>query len=1314
MFNSLDELIAASKSYQDYAEISSFFDDRLDEIIAFIKTETDLIKYQDQLSFSFSTGVLFFKKIYERNPAFDASNEIMRSFLAKIGAIKPTTRDDVCLLFQAIIFPVDMAVKIIDQFTTLIDDYDQLEKTIAFYSLDNQDAIIARIDKTHLHRQYIVPSEEMAARLTLIFRYINISVIAGRTERNESTKWPETLLLDERNLIVNDVEILVRKLPRAQNDPQRVALIKTFLATRDLRVTRSPIGYTTQAETPTNRLYEYVAHLMCIGTTQRERYQWLMPSLSITGVYGPDENTSQDDEEDLPPYREVILSDDLLQQPDKTGKSKGHLIHVAALLRDTHIGRLFPLLFPCNEGQLKQIVGFLETKKHSDKQITALLTIKNALSISEIIRIKQFFPSAHVFRQYITLLEQFFNALTLRSVPVTVMLQELIDGLIKGGDKKAEERKRIDHTERKGEAGTPALKAISDFLSWWNALPSDLRTELENIGGLKGQLLQLHDEKVSIRECVEARSDSLLTILGFLRYYRIKCRNNVTVGTYIPFSSTLSKETKAQYDSLLTQLEFVSSNGQDSIETYPIVLILTIARSYYALEKTLFSFIFKLPNKFQAAVIQDYLEKHPQISLNTWVGRLVDEMHYAFYSNTAKAYFFATILTNVKKARPTMSLQHEAGGHYQRLISFIAVHEPSAFVFKNMAEFMDLLNALYSDNHYNRNIKLEFAQNFKFRRAILFQTADDCRHGYYFIETRRDCIDLFTHIANAKLFSSLSKLSSVISDYYSSYGSLGYIPFTDSISLFIKTTNDLKLLTRFMIDATQWSDDFAEHPSERLLPLLPTKADPKGMVKVFCDKVSLIKSPSQLLGVIKEYPLAWQEPIFSYWLEQYRDYSIENLQELNWVYSALHDKLVHIFMYIHKNYPTLIRSRDDLNQATQTYDKNQKLSAFVASAHIVIQSLEELRHLPSNFGGLDYDFLSRYLKTQEITTIFQQLQRKNPALINSLQELETATLLYPDPFRLAAYVGFMETWITFISTHEDWQKHSVFLPEEQKSVAFSLYINHLMLTETPALNNVADLAYLHHYSSLISLEQIIVIFKKVKDSAQNSIQSIPDLVHATEHYPSDHKSGIYKLFADNMTALIEKTDITASTQNAKIKVFLDDCISHLEGAKLHNCLKQIGRKITLFYNKQEHIASICASSLATRFMVQLINTHFAPIYEALYIAHPAPTLLKSNFIDEIRRINSICQEHNPQQLLITLVLTHITENPDDLPAKAWALLGGYKNHRDLYQQITNTAEEKQSSGLYFVWSTRFESYDSKNSMQENTISSQIKRKIAGF
>jgi len=1176
--------------------------------------------------------------------------------------------------------------------------------------------------------------------------------------------------------LVVESNTLLQTLSDAKIDEATaLPLIKAFLAKRDARVTRSPIGYTAQPETLANRLCEQIVDAICQGKTQRERYQLLMPSLGITGVYVAGDTPNN--EGDLPAYREVILSDELLKEASSDGKSTGCIIHVAALLKETAFSLLLKLLFDLSFEQLDTIskAGDLGFKINALRKFFEKAQF-TPLSVSETIRIKQFFPSKSAPGQYIAKLELLCNAMQLRPVSVCVMLQELIDGLIAGGDDQAEAR-RNDPSEEEEKAGKPATLAISAFMIWWNALPDDLKKELEALSTvtvvLQRELDELRKKSNEDLECVEIRADLLTRILSLNKDYTIKCRQNARLDTYIPFELGTLARTKTQWQQSLDALTTASPLGQDAIISFPKVLIISISRPFYSNQESLHRLLYWwLDNNQKEHVIDAYLTEHSDPVIREWITHIYLNSRFGSGTGTEKSKFFAIFLKVIQNHARTANNWKRIlpFQDYQHMVQLIGNNCPELLSFKNMDDFIEILNIIYhttSNRYYYpilNEMEMEFAKKFTSKIPILFKKQSDFQHIRYFAQTEKQVIALFAHLKKATYFDNLEALVTFVKQIPRNYQPIAYILFADRLSSLIKERSHLDYLVKFIIDARKFAQFFQDSAYESLLKLLLTENDPTRVVALFDEKKALVPTLEELLYATGEYnyPVQWRKTLLTWWLTTTEIvFSIDFLQSLGRdpINHVIYGKDIEIiFNHIRCKHPSIIQTKADWQQATEKYSPQNQLGAFIGAADIVVESIDELKTLPRKLKTIDP------ISPLDIRNTYDNLQRKKPALISSLAALAQATARYNNEYRPAAYIGFAETWITFIPDYRDWEAIN-FLKPEEKTHVFGLYVNYLVSKSAPALTTIEDLAYLGRY--IPSKEQLIIIFEKTKSSPNCPIVSMRDLNNATLDYPSLHKACVYKLFAtgaltlikeradcrhvsffdlDVLSNLFKESKVLAFFQTIEhIREIIDDwtnpeqqtivfralfneamipslatvadlnaSLRYIEGAKLHSLLKQVGRTITLLYNKKEHIGPICASSLAMRFMVQLINTQFAPVYEALYIADPGPTLLKSNFIDKIRHINGICQEHNPQQLLITLVLTHITENPDDLPAKAWALLGNYTDQRDLYTKITGTAEQKQNSGLYFVWSTRFEPYESKNSPKENTVSSHIKSKIAGL
>jgi len=1217
--------------------------------------------------------------------------------------------EDITLLRRFFLSSADYLF-IINNVLHLIPTLTDLYRVIATFPEDRQDPIKLEFQRDTIERKLQQGnfSPEMRIILNLIWSETMRASNSLPNLNNDRSKALLNLAMKEEALLTCDeTSILMIRCINTGNDNERTKLIKNFLANRDRRVTRSPIGYTAQPNSPTNELCRKIADAIndhYIETTEngvtrkvksnRRMYELLMPSLKITGVY----TTSDDDnsKDDLPPYHEVILSDDLLFGKEVNGTVAGKLIHVKPLLAENDPLILLHVLFHCDLQKLETISILMQSKKTQRAIQKMIEFVKSTLESGEALRVIAYYSKGPAW-SYIQSLKKLDEEALLDDVTIETKLKKLTADLRAGGDTKHKTRmgnkELARFEERVGDekmAGLPATLGIDAFHIWWNALDPEIKKELEtHLPSLASARNSMNPKFIG--NCVEATSTGLETQLSKLANLNITTSSigTINISTYRPFrrdnTAAASKKITGQHQAMA---EDANSQGSDPIGTYPNSLLIIIAQRIYETnkkEQEFFNFFSLLENNMRGVVLTAILKRNPpSATIYEWMDDLIEyvkleiKRHNDSSSTRVEislANFYVVILNFIRGLSLPINSQLT-----QHLKNYVFTQHPTAFTFINMKEFLELMNDdLIPASHAT---KYTFSRYFIHRIPILFQTMADCQHIQYFTQTLAQVYNVFFHLKSKRIITSLHDLVMIVDHItYSAEDQKGtiderkasaYLYFIDIKDTLITIAADLSYLTKFIIQPT---DQMAEKFGKTTLGLILTEDNPEPVVKLFAANMHLLPTIENFNQATQGYPVKWKRAAFNYWLEN-------NPIPVLFTWQRFQD-LVSLWPEI---------------QAVYT-------AKLLEKADIMFSSVGNLQQL-STFATI--------LTSANIATIFTKIKSKTPAIISTYTDLTTATRGYPQEWQHAARGVFVELVaddiISRVTTHNI----------DRATVR-------------------TELSQLSRFQSLTPA-QVTAIFTKVITIEPPIIDTFDDLQAATANYRPDLQQAAYSLFMESLADKITEpqqcnklkvltaeqiqgvfsqiktkkewhvTNIQAATREFSAEQKLAAFVGYAEDITK---LARWGYQLALIFNSKEDIKCITTSPELTNAMAQLINKTFAKVYEALYILDGNFRLFNPDFLEKIRQANSLLPQYQPQQTLIAVVLTHISVDKDSRSAKLWEIIGQHGNdNQTLFEQVHQIARERQSKGLYYLWgSNPLTATDLTNETRLSPIEQQAKTVI---
>ena len=1219
-----------------------------------------------------------------------------------------TSVDDIALLGQIPLKTTDY-VSIINNVLHLVPTCSDLYRVIATFRDEDQQQIKLGFQPETITATAKLKQENcspvMQGILTLIWsesmRILN-SLLNLNNDRSKELL--ELALSEEALATCDEIPILMIRCINATDDAEIIKLIKSFLANRDRRVTRSPIGYTAQPNSPTNELCRKIADAIndhYIETTEngvtrkvksnRGMYELLTPSLKITGVY----TTSDDDnsKDDLPPYYEVILSDDLLFGKEVNGTVAGKLIHVKPLLAENDPLILLHVLFHCDLQKLEAISILMQSKKTQRAIQKMIEFVKSTLESGEALRVIAYYSKGPAW-SYIQSLKKLDEEALLDDVTIETKLRKLIADLRDGGNDKHETRMRNKELAKFEEyaggermAGLPATLGIDAFYIWWNALDPEIKKELETHLPSLEKTRNSNNPK-AIGECVEltyADLESQVSRLAQKNIFIIPIAAAINISTYRPFrrdnTTAVSKRITVQHQAMA---EDTTSQGSDPISTYSDSLLIIIAQRIYEpnkQEQKFFNFFSLLDNNMREIVLRAVLKRKPHPdNLDNWIFFLTNDVEQkirrskdpSLNININITNFYIIILNTIKNLNLHVNSQF-----IKRLKNFVFITHPTAFIFSNMSEFLVLMNDALdyiSDNY-------EFSRKFIHRVPIFFQTMADCEHIRYLTQNTGQVHEVFFHLKNKRIITCLRDLATVVGGItYSGEYQKGtvfdrrvsaYLYFIDIKSVLITTAMDLSFLTKFIIQPT---DQMAEKFGKTTLGLILTVDNPEPVVKLFAAKMHLLPTIENFNQATQGYPVKWKRAAFNYWLEN-------NPTPVLFTWQRFQD-LVSLWPEI---------------QAVYT-------AKLLEKADIMFSSVGNLQQL-STFATI--------LTSANIATIFTKIKSKTPAIISTYTDLTTATRGYPQEWQHAARGVFVEL------------------------VADDI-INRVTTHNIDRATVRTELSQLSRFQSLTPA-QVTAIFTKVITIEPPIIDTFDDLQAATANYRPDLQQAAYSLFMESLADKITEpqqcnklkvltaeqiqgvfsqiktkkewhvTNIQAATREFSAEQKLAAFVGYAEDITK---LARWGYQLALIFNSKEDIKCITTSPELTNAMTQLINKIFAKVYEALYILDANFRFFNPDFLEQIRQANSLLPQYQPQQTLIAVVLTHVSSDKDNRSAKLWEIIGQYGNdNQALFAQVHQMARERQNKGLYYLWGGNPLTTDLTNETQLLPIERQAKAAI---
>ena len=766
---------------------------------------------------------------------------------------------------------------------------------------------------------------------------------------------PNFVTHSEAQITLDEILALLIQCLSAANDTERLHLIEQFLANRDRRVTRTPIGYTAQPTSPANELCRKIAVAICDNTIEivdqgktqkkqpnRRLYKLLMPSLNITDVYFP--YAAHTDEDDLPPYNEVILDDDLLSGQKANGIVTGKIIHVKSLIASMDPMLALHLLFDCDVEKLESISEKILSKKTKAAIQKELDRVKNKPTLSEITRIKDYYSEGPT-KQYVKLLNKLAASAQFANVTIVTKLRKLISHLIGGGDDYVvyrRQNKEYAKHEQVGIAGLPATLGIVEFQEWWNAMDLD-HTEKARLIRHFSAINHLRQHQKTLGHCVQETAGELANQIVSFGHARITLPSGITtdIHSYYPFAqqsgSSSSQEITTQRRTIIDD----NTQGHDHISTYPESLLMIIAKRKYQ-SNVFFNFFALLENNMRAVVLKDFLASENQrLQPDNWTDQLIKLIIFiekaiqaAFITELSKiinlANFYVVILSTLQELHLTDRVPHRT---ITAIKNYVFLNHPNAFTFKNMTEFLQLM-------HQAVALGLscgQFARHFIHRIPQLFQTIEDCEHINHFTQTQAQVHTVFLHLKNKRIITSLAQLSAII-DRISYYNALSpasnianrkaqaYLYFIDIKNTLITTAKDFPYLAKFIIQPTAGlSNTFGAITLDQLL----SAENPEPVVRLFAQHHHLVPTFASLVAATQDYPLAWRQAVFMNETTKSLVKKISNAWECKELKILSPEQIRVIFAQIktQKNW-----NITDLQTATKEFSAEQRLTAFVGYA----------------------------------------------------------------------------------------------------------------------------------------------------------------------------------------------------------------------------------------------------------------------------------------------------------------------------------------------------------------------------------------------
>jgi len=1221
-----------------------------------------------------------------------------------------TSVDDIALLGQIPLKTTDY-VSIINNVLHLVPTCSDLYRVIATFRDEDQQQIKLGFQPETITATAKLKQENcspvMQGILTLIWsesmRILN-SLLNLNNDRSKELL--ELALSEEALATCDEIPILMIRCINATDDAEIIKLIKSFLANRDRRVTRSPIGYTAQPNSPANELCRKIADAIndhYIETTEngvtrkvksnRGMYELLTPSLKITGVY----TTSDDDnsKDDLPPYYEVILSDDLLFGKEVNGTVAGKLIHVKPLLAENDPLILLHVLFHCDLQKLEAISILMQSKKTQRAIQKMIEFVKSTLESGEALRVITYYSKGPAW-SYIQSLKKLDEEALLDDVTIETKLRKLIADLRDGGNDKHETRMRNKELAKFEEyaggermAGLPATLGIDAFYIWWNALDPEIKKELETHLPSLEKTRNSNNPK-AIGECVEltyADLESQVSRLAQKNIFIIPIAAAINISTYRPFrrdnTTAVSKRITVQHQAMA---EDTTSQGSDPISTYSDSLLIIIAQRIYEpnkQEQKFFNFFSLLDNNMREIVLRAVLKRKPHPdNLDNWIFFLTNDVEQkirrskdpSLNININITNFYIIILNTIKNLNLHVNSQF-----IKRLKNFVFITHPTAFIFSNMSEFLVLMNDALdyiSDNY-------EFSRKFIHRVPIFFQTMADCEHIRYLTQNTGQVHEVFFHLKNKRIITCLRDLATVVNgityfpEYQKDSDSIyerranAYLHFIDIKSVLITTTTDLSYLTKFIIQPTE---QLIEKFGKATIELILTEDNPEPVVKLFAANMHLLPTLESFNQATQGYPVKWKKAAFIYWLEN--------------------------------NQPSVTLTWQQLQNLISLFPEAQAvyIAKLLEKADVMISSVGNLQQLSA---------FTTILTSANITTIFIKIKPKTPTIISTYTDLTAATRNYPEEWQHAVRGVFVEL------------------------VADDI-ISRVTTNKIDSATARTEIEQLSRFESLTPV-QVTAIFTKVIAIELPIIDTLTDLQAATVNYRTDLQQAVYFLFAgsfaDKITAPQQCNNLKILTaaqiqsvfaqikmkkewqirdiQTATEKFSADQKLAAFVG--FSGGVRELGNwgyQLALIFNSKEDIKCITASPALTNAMAQLINKIFAKAYEALYILDANFRLFSPDFLEKIRQANSLLPQYQPQQTLIAVVLTHVSSDKDNRSAKLWEIIGQYGNdNQALFAQVHQMARERQNKGLYYLWGGNPLTTDLTNETQLLPIERQAKAAI---
>jgi len=256
------------------------------------------------------------------------------------------------------------------------------------------------------------------------------------------------------------------------------------------------------------------------------------------------------------------------------------------------------------------------------------------------------------------------------------------------------------------------------------------------------------------------------------------------------------------------------------------------------------------------------------------------------------------------------------------------------------------------------------------------------------------------------------------------------------------------------------------------------------------------------------------------------------------------ERLNRLFVRLLAEKPQLFPNKTSWEQVFSTIPSTQRqnvlLACLLANPSVILYSLEDIRGLPTYFTSP--------LSTPEIGAIFLKLQQRKPPLIDSLDDLATATANYSLDQSKAAYEAFVTQLPDFIRGNKGYRGLQAFsclrkltpaaitrvcsdikekdakdsvpvirnwaalatlaqgLDNNQKATLYRVYIDVLpdFITEPGECSHL----------SVLTEQEIDAVFSRIKAKSPPVICSVQNLQAATTGYLENSKNRVYTLFAD--------------------------------------------------------------------------------------------------------------------------------------------------------------------------------------------------------